>query len=1146
MSIRTRQCLRELWASRRLVWAGLLACCLAGAAAAATPAQVKLLWKVDTRSRLFTAATVADLNGDGLGEIIAAGMNSIIVYDGGGKRLWEWATPARFSTYPAVLARKGAPPLIYAADNAGNLTCLDGKGKVAWQARLHAPSNWAAAAVCDLEGDGRAEVVQTDEGGTVWAFDATTGKVRWEAAVEGEISASCSVGDLAGDERLEVVAGTAAGYLAAVDAGGKVLWSRKLGSGMNTAPVIYTASDGQGRVVAAADDGQVFCLDGQGNVLWQQPAGSPMDASISVGDINLDGRADIFLVTSEGAILRLDEDGKVIWTLEMQMRTDACGAIADLEGDGKLEYVLCTHKAELLALNEAGEVVWHYRLEGIPNAYNATPTFGEVNRASAGREMVVCGGDSGWLFCFGTPAPPSAPLQWGAYRRDLTMVGSWPGLARSQAVGASMIPVDVAWNSIYTGQGLRFRITNPQGASLRAEATCVTPSGVRHTATASMATPEGTLVLPVEVLAPGVHRVAWWLRDQAGKLLASGRRELVMAPFANDRALAQQASAALATAAAEVEAALPLSASALRREARRLEDEGRALASLQDAAPHAGGAAQREALGRTAALVSAARRGLQVAEAVRGAASLGAGTSIVASTGATWESLGADELLPSGATAPLVVRRRVVPEEHEPVAVNLFNVTDRELLVRVVVEAPEGIAVRPLRAFAVPTAAGLMSWDALPDLDETGTLAIPSLSNRQLWLDVAVGQVPAGEHEVKVRLLALNGAGVLDGPKHEQAVPAPETQVQVKLAVAPFAMAPEGAFRLCTWPYVESSQFKDIGDATYQDLLAHGNNVFIVSAWPEAAYDGEGRLGPVDYAKFDAATGRFRGKDVVLLLSGFPPLQTAEGKSEFGSPNYQKALKPYLDGLVAHLGAMGFDREHFALYPLDEAGGDGWGSIHLTVQFGKMVRAANPQVQIYADPGGPDPAMMEAIAPYIDIWSPGVNLVQSEPVKFNIMKATGKSLWSYNCSYNNYNKTLTAGWSLKAADIVSEYRIAAIWAFRQGLTGAGFWTSITGPEDPWTRTRTEYLMLYPGRSRPVTSRRWEGVREGIEDYRILASLKERLHERPSHALPSEVAARVKRLLEESVPRFVDGVTDEAGLAKLRAEMMDCVEAVAGK
>jgi hypothetical protein len=38
------------------------------------------------------------------------------------------------------------------------------------------------------------------------------------------------------------------------------------------------------------------------------------------------------------------------------------------------------------------------------------------------------------------------------------------------------------------------------------------------------------------------------------------------------------------------------------------------------------------------------------------------------------------------------------------------------------------------------------------------------------------------------------------------------------------------------------------------------------------------------------------------------------------------------------------------------------------------------------------------------------------------------------------------------------------------------------------------------------------------------------------------------MLEISLPRFIDGVTDEAGLDALRSEMMDCVEAVtaAGK
>jgi hypothetical protein len=122
-----------------------------------------------------------------------------------------------------------------------------------------------------------------------------------------------------------------------------------------------------------------------------------------------------------------------------------------------------------------------------------------------------------------------------------------------------------------------------------------------------------------------------------------------------------------------------------------------------------------------------------------------------------------------------------------------------------------------------------------------------------------------------------------------------------------------------------------------------------------------------------------------------------------------------------------------------------------------------------------------------------------------------------------------------------------MWAFRHGLTGAGFWTSITSAEDPWTRTRNDYLMLYPGRTRPVTSRRWEAVREGIEDFRILPALKQRMRA-ATGALPQAVRAKVQHMLEISLPRFIDGVTDEAGLDALRSEMMDCVEAVtaAGK
>jgi outer membrane protein assembly factor BamB len=1106
--------------------------------------NIRLLWSTDTNTSLYSAGTVADINGDGLGEIILAGYNAILAYDGNGKRLWEWAVQPRFSTYPSVLVRAGRPALIYVADNAGNFVCLDGAGKEVWRAKLNAPSNWSAAVVCDLNGDGKHEVVQTDEKGTAWAFDALSGQVIWTTPLQGDIGASPSLGDLNGDGKPEVAVVTEAGWIFILGNDGKILWSRQVGRSLYCAPVIFTASDGSGRVVFGSGDGEVFCFDANGELRWRYSAGSSMDSSVSVGDMDLDGRADIFAVAQEGVIERLDEDGNVMWTLDMHMRTDASGAIADLDGDGRLEYILTTHKARILALNAAGEVVFEQQLK-VNNAYNATPTFGDVTKASPGLELVVSGGDQGLLFCFATPAPRDAVVQWGGFRRDLTMAGSWPGLAKS--VPVSMTPENLAWDKLLTGQGARFRITNaePQAAPLRAEASCVTPDGARRSVTGDIHGAAGKLALPLDVLAPGVYSFSWSLRTVEGRVLASGARAVTLQPFVNDRSLVVNAAAEMRAVADAAQATLPLSAAALVRDARLLDDTARIVAPLQDAALAGDAAARQRAVAETSALVACALRGQRMAGIVKQAVAIGPGTSVLAFAPPMWESLGVSGLLPERAATSLDLTRRVVPGEHQPVAVNLLNVTNRELEVRVVIEAPPGIAVVPMLARSVPTSDGMMSWDALPELDNSSVIPVPSFEVRQLWLDVAVGAVQPGDHAVKVRLQAINGAGVLEEPKSEHAVAPPEAVVTIALKALPFEMAAPSALRLCTWAYVETSLYKDIADATYANLFAHGNNVWTIGALPAAQYDDQGRLvGPVDYGKFDAAVERWRGKDVVLLLSGFPALTPASGKDGYDTPPYRKALKPYLDDIVEHMARLGFDLDHWAFYPIDEAGGTGWDSIDAQARFGELMRAARPEVKIYADAGGPDPAMIKKIAPYVDIWSPGVNMVATEPDKFSIMQATGKTLWSYNCSYNNYNKPTDEGRTLKAADVVAEYRIAGIFAFRHGLTGLGFWTSISNPEDPWARARYEYPMLYTGRTAPVTSRRWEAVREGIEDFRILTALKARLDARTAPPLSNDARAKVKRLLEVSVPQYIDGVTDEAGLDRLRGEIMDCVEACA--
>ena len=1118
---------------------------ISGASAQAKDLDLRLLWTTDLKTFIESGPTVADIDGDGRKEVIVAGREEIIALDGKGAELWRWRTKQRFMTYPSVLARTGQPSLIYAADDAGLLTCLDGTGRKVWQAQLNAASSWSATVVCDLDGDGAPEVVQTDEKGTVWALNALTGKVLWQAGVQGK-PASPAVGDIDGDGRPERVLVTGKGTVTALGPRGNALWQRQIGGTSETwatsAPVIFSASDGRARVVAASNAGQVFCLDGNGVAVWHRPTRGPVASTISVGDLDLDGRADVFAITQLGTVYRFGEDGDVLWDIDMQGRSLAAGAIIDVDGDGRLEYAFCTQNGHLMVLNGTGEFVFDWQFDN--RTINVTPAFGDVAPKSPGLEMLITGGESGKTFCFGTPAPVGAIAQWAAYRGNEQKTGAWFGLTQKREA-VRMVPENLAWDQVFTGQGIRFAISNPKPDSkpLRATATCVRPDGMRQVATSRVVGRRGQLLMPVTAIVPGVYRFSWSLSDSDGRKLASGAREIASQPFMNDRALVARAMKALRTSAEEVAAILPLSTAGVHRQANLLEDDADAVASLQDTVPACDAEAAQEVVEKTALLVARAQRALGVADVVRSAAALGPGTSLVAFEGALWESRAVDEQLPTRAENPMKLRRRVVPGEHEPIALGMFNVTDHPLQVRALINvAPGGPIVTPHRSVSVVTSLGRRAWDPLPELDESAVMTVPPLKSGELWLDVDAGGVRPGRYPITVRLLALNGAGVTDSPGNPQGVPPPETAVEVILDVLPFAMAPSGTFRLCAWARLDAPSI--------EDMLAHGNNVFI-GPHGEPKYDKEGSLTGFDYVKHDAFVAPFVGKDVVLLLNGIPGL-----RGDSGSAAYARDLKAYLDDLVARLASKGFDKDHFALYPIDEPGGHGWTAVNKIVAFGKLVRAADPDVKIYIDGGGERP-MFEAMAPYVDIWCPGISQLAEDSPEMKVVRASGKTLWSYDCGYG-YARPIGA--NIKDINIVGQFRTAALFASRHKATGIGFWCYNIG-EDMWGRIRHEYPLVYPGRTRPVTSRRWEAVREGIEDGRILASLQRRLDAAGDAKLSDEVRARIRSVLEVRLPEMIDqsfkemalglardvldASANDSTIAAFRREMMDCVESAVG-
>lgn len=1110
--------------------------------AAENPPDIEVFWTAESKTFTESAATVADIHGDRTDEVIVAGREEIIVFNASGKEAWRWRTKGRFMTYPAVLKRESGTALIYAADTSGLFTCLDGSGDVVWQANLSGPSSWSAPVVVDIDADGSPEVIQTDEKGTIWAFAALDGNLRWQSSVTG-MPASPAAGDLDGDGRAEIVVVTTAGLVHALASDGSALWTYPLGGSSETwatsSPIMFSVSDGSRRVVAASNEGRVVCLDALGRLVWDYSVRGPVASGLSAGDIDRDGLTDVFAVTQLGVIYRFNESGARLWEIDMQGRSLAAGAIADVNGDGSLEYVVCTQKGRLLVLDKSGNFIFDMQFDN--RTINVTPAFGNIDPGAPELEMAITGGESGRVFCLSTRAKTDALTNWTAYRGNEQKTGTW--FAPPVAEAVQMLPTNLSADCITAQTDIRFTISSPASSTnvLDATATCVTPGGTVLTAVSKVFAPQGELLLPVNALWPGTYAFTWSLKDSKGTELVSGTRQIAIELFANERGMALQAVEALKAASNDVKTAIPSSAAALTREASSLAQDLSDVSELQARLAGMRGASEEEVVDRMAALVARAERDTKIAKIVEAASQLDPAPGLLMFEGTRWENRRVTDQLPDTPATSLKLERTVVPDEHEPVALCLFNILDRPVEARILVETPEGgPKVSVHRSVEVATSEGDPSWDPLPELDNSATINVPSLSTREIWLDLDAKGLNPGEHPLTVRVQTLNGAGVIEASTSPMAVSPPESTAVVAMHVLPFQMAADGDFRLCAWA--------SLSKPVVEDLLAHGNNVFI-GPHGKPQYDASGMLTEVDFADLDVFLEPLLGHDVIVLLSGIPGTGV-----ELETDTYQPRLKAYLAQLVEHLASRGIDTNHFGLYPIDEPMGQGWKAVETTARFSKMVREINPSILNYIDGEGEMP-MYDLVADYTDIWVPAVYSLARDYPEMRVMRSTAKMLWSYDCAYIYARPT---GPNIKNINIVGQFRTAALFALRHGATGIGYWSYNIG-EDMWGRVKAEYPLVYTGKTKPVTSRRWEAVREGIEDCRILIALHHALEKKDSDTLDENVRIQISQLLDRELPRMIDqgfapvnldqaryvidAHNNDATVNGFRELMIRCVEAV---
>jgi hypothetical protein len=417
--------------------------------------------------------------------------------------------------------------------------------------------------------------------------------------------------------------------------------------------------------------------------------------------------------------------------------------------------------------------------------------------------------------------------------------------------------------------------------------------------------------------------------------------------------------------------------------------------------------------------------------------------------------------------------------ETESIAIDLYNFRDTPMIIRVepslihssdsslTVAAQE--VLRLHEVLPVPSEMNLLSADALPELGQARTVIIAGWNSRQLWINVNTSALSPGIWTAPIRLRSLD----IDPEEviHEIAIQVWESQLPA-----------EQSLSLCHWGYVNHSILRDYPERALKDQVCHGTNVFVATNYyaPEAHFDESGELfSDIDFKIHDDYMRRHSPHGIVLFFNYQGKLKCP---AEPFSQVWQKAYKTWIKAWVEHLSQLGVGYDGFAFYPIDEPGLYG-GLVDKYIDYAKPIREVDPKIQLYTDPvAGATMNALKRMAPYVDIWCPNRNsfLLDKGGDRLTFIKSTGKTVWTYECEGN-----------AKHQSPLGYYRAQAWLAWHHGISGIGFWSYCTSRHDPWFMpiAGRDYLLIYQGDG-VVSSKRWEAIRDGIEDFSMLKKLEQ--------------------------------------------------------
>ena len=449
--------------------------------AAASPAVFDIDY--DGKLELFTGGGIRDSTGAVLAEAFAVKPDGQLLPN------WPVELPGgyRLGSVASVGDVTGdyKEEIVIPVDRNGKIYVVSGEGNLlpGWPVDL-VPSGfeseiqWRPAALGDLDGDGKLEVVlgidikNDNQKGGVYALKGDgTPVAGWPVTLpngDGDkgVRGAMALGDLDGDGAIDVVVPGKDGSVYAFKGNGTLLWATPTDAPIGSSPVVGDLdANGIEDVVVMNSAAKLYALKGNdGSVMpgfpLQLGEGTRLvtdrDSEIGVTLADLDSTGELTIFANE---IRIDDnseyDNKIYainpdgtsrtgWPVNISLKASlrVAPTILDADGDGKYD-IFCGAPTKIYCFDEDGVSQWQYPLTLMFSTLEInSPTFADLEKDGK-TDMMVFGGESK-AFEFPNSVYRPEAMEWPMYRHDNQRTGNYHW-GRPSAIRDEKSPVPTSY-----------------------------------------------------------------------------------------------------------------------------------------------------------------------------------------------------------------------------------------------------------------------------------------------------------------------------------------------------------------------------------------------------------------------------------------------------------------------------------------------------------------------------------------------------------------------------------------------------------------------------------------------------------------------------------------------------------------------------